>query len=155
MVARYRDGELPAAHDLTDAEHAVIEALGAAVEVADRAFGALDFSTGIVAVKEFIDRVNGYVTEQEPWVLAKDEANAQRLDVVLNTICESLRAVAVLYNPLMPRAMTSLWEQIGGLGVLGPLGEQRISDVARWAQLPPGTRITKGEALFPRIDEAS
>jgi methionyl-tRNA synthetase len=51
--------------------------------------------------------------------------------------------------------MTSLWEQIGGLAVLGPLGEQRISDVSRWSQLPPGTRITKGDALFPRIEEAS
>ena len=155
MVARYRDGELPAAHDLTDAEHALIDALAAAVDVADAAFCALDFSTGIVAVKEFVDRVNGYVTEQEPWVLAKDEANARRLDVVLATICESLRAVAVLYHPLMPKAMTSLWEQIGALGVLGPLGAQRISDVSRWGQLAPGTRVTKGEALFPRIDEAS
>ena len=33
--------------------------------------------------------------------------------------------------------------------------EQRIADVARWGQLPPGTRVTKGDALFPRIDEAS
>ena len=46
-----------------------------AVETADAAFVDLDFSTGIVAVKEFVERVNGYVTEQEPWVLAKDEAN--------------------------------------------------------------------------------
>jgi methionyl-tRNA synthetase len=155
MVVRYRDGALPAGHDLTAAEQVVIDALAAAVQVADDAFGSLDFSTGIAAVKEFVDLVNGYVTEQEPWVLAKDDAQAQRLDVVLNTIIESLRAVAVLYHPLMPKAMTSLWQQIGGFGVLGPLGEQRIADVARWGQLPPGTQVTKGDALFPRIEEES
>jgi len=152
MVVRYRDGALPAARDLTEAEQAIIDALARAVEVADPAFGNLDFSTGIVAVKEFIDLVNLYVTEQEPWVLAKDEAQAGRLDVVLNTIIESLRAVAVLYNPLMPKAMDALWQQIGGQAELGPLAAQRIADVTRWAQLPPGTAVTKGDALFPRIE---
>ena len=154
MVARYRDGALPAAHDFEAPERALIDALAETASVADRAFLALDFSTGIAAVKEFVDRVNGYVTEQEPWVLAKDEFRAARLDVVLYTICESLRAVAVLYNPLMPKAMSSLWHQLGAHVQLGPIVEQRISDVARWGQLPPGTVITKGESLFPRIDEA-
>jgi methionyl-tRNA synthetase len=155
MVARYRDGLLPAAHDFGPAEQEIIVALADATEAADRAMLELDFSTGIVAVKEFVDRVNGYVTEQEPWSLAKDEANAARLDVVLVTICESLRGIAVLYNPLMPRAMSSLWEQLGAEAVLGPISEQRISDVPRWGQLPAGTQVTKGDSLFPRIEEAS
>ncbi len=154
MVVRYRDGELPAGHDLTDAERAIVDALARTVTVADPAFCELDFSTGIVAVKEFVDLVNLYVTEQEPWVLAKDDAKAARLDVVLATICESLRAIAVLYNPLMPKAMSSLWEQLGAQAELGPLAEQRIADVASWGQLPAGTRVTKGESLFPRIEEA-
>jgi len=153
MVVRYRDGRLPAGHDLTAAEQQVIDALAKTVDVADPAFCALDFSTAIVAVKEFIDLVNLYVTEQEPWVLAKDESKADRLDVVLNTICESLRAVAVLYNPLMPKAMSSLWEQLGAKAQLGPLAEQRIAGVAQWGQLPPGSMVTKGDALFPRIED--
>ena len=154
MVVRYRDGALPAGHDLTDAERRIVDALSRTVEIADPAFCDLDFSTGIVAVKEFIDLVNLYVTEQEPWVLAKDDAQSARLDVVLATICESLRAIAVLYNPLMPKAMSSLWEQLGAQAQLGPLAEQRIADVASWGQLPAGTRVTKGESLFPRIEEA-
>ncbi len=89
MVARYRDGALPAAHDFDAPERVIIDALADTAAIADRAFLDLDFSTGIVAIKEFVDRVNGYVTEQEPWVLAKDDANAARLDVVLYTICES------------------------------------------------------------------
>ena len=153
MVARYRDGVLPAAHDFAGPEQALMDALSAAVVTADRAFLDLDFSTGIAVVKDFVDRVNGYVTEQEPWVLAKDEAHAARLDVVLYTICESLRAIAVLYNPLMPKAMSSLWQQLGAQAQLGPIADQRIADVGRWGQLPPGTAVTKGEGLFPRIDE--
>jgi methionyl-tRNA synthetase len=153
MVGRYFDGELPAAHDLSDAERVVVDALARTVQTADDAMGALDFSTGITAVKEFVDLVNGYVTEQEPWVLAKDEANRARLGVVLHTICESLRAIAVLYNPVMPKAMESLWKQLGAAEQLGPVADQRIANVARWGQLPAGTRITKGEGLFPRLED--
>ena len=153
MVARYCGGSLPAGHDQTDAETALREALGDVAATTDRAMVELDFSTGIAAVKEFVDRVNRYVTEQEPWVLAKDDANAARLDVVLYTVCESLRAIAVLYNPLMPRTMASLWQQLGAEAALGPIAEQRVGDVARWGQLPPGAAVTKGDSLFPRLEE--
>ena len=153
MVARYFDGALPPAHDFTETERVISDALARTVQTADAAMGELDFSTGIGAVKDFVDLVNGYVTEQEPWALAKDEAQRDRLAVVLVTVCEALRAIAVLYNPVMPRAMAGLWEQLGAKAVLGPLAAQRIADVARWGQLPAGTRVTKGDALFPRLEE--
>jgi methionyl-tRNA synthetase len=153
MVGKYCGGVLPAAHDFGPAEDTIRAALAETVASADAAIGALDFSVGIGAVKDFIDRVNGYVTEQEPWALAKDEANTDRLHVVLYTICESLRAIAVLYNPLMPTAMASLWQQLGADAELGPIAEQRIGDVARWGQLPAGARVTKGQSLFPRLED--
>ena len=153
MVGKYCDGVLPAAHEFAAPEQVVIDALATTVEVADRSMGSLDFHTGLASIKEFVDLVNGYVTEQAPWVLAKDEANRARLDVVLYTICDALRALAVLYNPVMPKAMASLWDQLGAHAELGPLADQRVLDVARWGQLPPGTHVTKGASLFPRLDE--
>jgi methionyl-tRNA synthetase len=123
------------------------------VATADEAILRLDFAGGIGAVKAFVDAVNLYVTEQAPWVLAKDEAEAERLSTVLYTICESLRAIAVLHHAVMPKATTSLWQQIGADVALGPIGEQVVTDAGRWGQLPPGTTITKGAILFPRLDE--
>ena len=154
MVGRYCDGVLPPAHEFTDAEHEIARALAEAADTADRAMVELDFSTGITAVKDFVEQVNGYVTTQEPWVLAKDPAQSARLNVVLYTICDSLRAIAVLYNPVMPKAMSSLWSQLGADATLGPIAEQRVDTVGRWAQLPPGAVVTKGESLFPRLDDA-
>jgi len=56
----------------------------------------------------------------------------------------------------MPKAMSSLWSQLGAEQELGPLAAQRIDSVGRWGQLPAGATITKGEALFPRLpDEPS
>ena len=102
MVGKYFDGVLPAPGDYTNADLALQDLLVAPCRARRRGDGRLDFSAGIVAVKEFVDAVNGYVTEQEPWVLAKDPATAERLATVLYTICESLRAIAVLYHPVMP-----------------------------------------------------
>ena len=153
MINRYCEGNLPAPDVYSPAEQALIDMLATIVPAADTAFDELDFATAIGHVRGFIEAVNGYVTDVEPWVLAKDPANTARLHTVLYTICECLRAIAVLYNAVMPTAMQSMWEQIGGSD-LGPLGEQRIAAVAEWGQLRPGSRITKGDALFPRLEDA-
>jgi methionyl-tRNA synthetase len=155
MVAKYRDGLLPAAGAPTAAETELQALLVEIAGTADSAMLRLDFSTGIGAVKSFVDAVNLYVTEQAPWVLAKDEANADRLSTVLYTICEALRAIAVLHHAVMPKATTSLWEQLGAEAALGPIGAQRVTDVARWGQLPAGATITKGAILFPRLEETT
>ena len=134
-----------------------MNALRSASEQADAAIDRLDFSTAITAVKEFIDAVNLYVTEQEPWKTAKatdDPAQVERLHTVLYVMCESLRAVAVLYNPVMPKAMASLWQQLGAESALGAIADQRVQTAASWGQLPAGSVITKGESLFPRLDDA-
>jgi len=153
MVQRYRDGSLPASGPTTPAEQALMDLLAEVAPRADAAMGALDFSGGIGHVRRFIDAVNLYVTEQEPWALAKEEDQAERLDTVLYAVCESLRAIAVLYNAVMPKAMTQLWEQLGAEPALGALVDQRIGEVAHWGQLPAGVTVTKGAAMFPRLEE--
>lgn len=156
MVARYFDGKLPASGARANADLALADDLLTAVQDADAGYSQLDFTAGIGAVKRYVDAVNIYVTEQEPWALAKragDEAARERLATVLYTTCEALRAIAVLHNAVMPRAMGLLWDSIGAAEGLGPISGQRIEDVYRWGQLPAGVTVTKGAALFPRLAE--
>jgi methionyl-tRNA synthetase len=56
-------------------------------------------------------------------------------------------------HPIMPISTTKLWESLGAQQSLGEIGAQKISNVATWGQLTPGTRIAKGEILFPRLPE--
>ena len=114
----------------------------------------LDFQAAILAIKDFVEAVNGYVTEQEPWELAKDPARAGRLATVLYVICEALRAIAVLYHPVMPKATASLWEQLGAEAGLGALAAQPVQRIGEWGQLAAGSTVTKGAALFPRVEES-
>ena len=153
MVVRYCDGVLPEPGHYANADHNLQDALLEAAAKADSAMLALDFAGGIAAVRAFVEAVNLYLTEQEPWKLAKQPEKRERLHTVLYTMSEALRAIAVLYHPVMPTAMTSLWSQIGALPHLGELTAQDVREVERWGQLPAGAMMTKGAALFPRIEE--
>jgi methionyl-tRNA synthetase len=156
MVGKYFGGVLPAPGAYANADLALADDLLRAVQDADAAYSRLDFTDGIGAVKSFVDAVNLYVTEQEPWALAKradDPVAQERLATVLYVTCEALRAIAVLHNAVMPRAMGMMWASIGAAEGLGEIGAQRIEEVSRWGQLPAGVRVTKGAALFPRLPE--
>ena len=74
---------------------------------------------------------------------------------MLYSVCESLRAIAVLHHAVMPKATASLWEQLGADVALGRLVDQRVTDTGRWGQLPVGTTVTKGANLFPRLEETA
>ncbi|MGW1985963.1 methionine--tRNA ligase [Streptomyces collinus] len=156
MVGKYFGGTLPAATADGEAEAAVHAGLVRAVAEADRRIGdELDFQGGILAVFDFVKQVNGYLTEQEPWKVAKDESEQgrARLATVLYTAAESLRAVAVLLNPVMPETSRKLWDSLGAEASLGALAEQRVQDAGRWGTLPAGSTVTKGAILFPRLEE--
>ena len=153
MVGKYCDGALPASAADGPPELAVQQAAAVAAAKSDDRMGALDFSSGIAAVWGLVDALNGYLTEQAPWQLAKDEARRAQLETVLYTAAEGLRVLAVLLNAVLPKSCAALWASLGAEPALGPLARQRIDSVHRWGQLPAGVTVTKGAVLFPRIDE--
>ena len=149
MVEKYCDGVLPnVAHD----SH-LAQALSSTTVQADAAITALDFQGGINVIMEFCKTVNGYVTTKEPWAVAKDPSRKSELDEILYNTAEALRGLAVLLHPIMPISTTKLWRSLGAEDTLGPINSQKISDVFHWGQLKPGSRINKGEILFPRLPE--
>ena len=154
MVAKYFDGVLPAPSADEDAERVLVEALGRTVAAAESAIDRVAISEAVTAVADFVGEVNGYVSEQEPWRVAKDTSDAgrARLGSILYAAAESLRAIAVLHNSVMPKASALLWDALGAQA-LGAVGDQRMAEVARWGQLPPGVRLTKGASLFPRLPD--
>src|SRR5690606_5602017 len=137
-----------------DADLAIQRTVADAASAADAAIERFAIHEAIASIWTIVDELNGYITDQEPWVLAKDDATRPRLGTVLYTASEGLRALAVLLAPVMPKATAKLWEALGAEELLGVLGEQPIRDAGSWGALTPGMRIRPLEALFPRIDEA-
>ena len=146
MIERYRDGRMPEAPPPA-ALAADFEGLAAAVrDRLDRA----ELSVALDEIWSRVRRLNRYVEEEAPWNLAKDDAQAARLDEVLYGLAEGLRVVTVLLYPYLPDAATQL------LAALGHGAEEvpALADVALGAR-PGGTQITKLAPLFPKIEPAA
>ncbi len=152
MVDRYFGGVLPAA-DPDEPEVQLANHWRATAATADAAVDRFEFATALAATKEFVDALNVYLTEQEPWKVAKAQtAQAmQRVGTVLNTVCEGLRGLSVVLHPVMPKTTEMLWRDLGAQAALGELGQQRIDRAGQWPLLPAGITVTKGDVLFPRL----
>ena len=122
----------------------------AAVARYQECMAGAEITDALTAVWDIVARTNKYLVEKEPWALAKDPGNRDEVASILYASAEVLRILTLLTYPAMPGAAERLWEQ---LGVPGCLTEQRIPEAACWGGLAPGTATTKGEALFPRLDE--
>ncbi|MCC7078836.1 MAG: methionine--tRNA ligase [Acidimicrobiia bacterium] len=154
MVERYLDGIAPAVP--TDADGDAIDRLRAALDGAVREYGArldaVDFDDALTALWGGVKAANRLVEETEPWHLAKQtgEDARTRLRDVLGAGLEALRIVAVLVSPVMPDAAARLWDK---LGLEGAAHDGPVDEVTAWGLFPEGTRVAKGEPLFPRKDE--
>jgi methionyl-tRNA synthetase len=156
MTEKYFDGSLPSPDDAGPAEAAIADVAARSVAAADEAVLALDFQGGLAAIWDLVGALNGYLSDQAPWKVAKDIADPAaraRVATILYTAAEGLRVLAVVLNPFIPRATASLWVALGAEAALGSLGAQLLTDAGRWGQLPVGAAITKGESLFPRLPD--
>src|SRR5262245_14660402 len=146
MLASSFDGAVPGPGGQEEDLPAVIED---AVRRYDEHMSNVALAQAVAAVWDVVGRANGYLVEKEPWALAKDESRREDVGAILYASAETLRILAVLIHPIMPAAARRLWDQ---LGIGSPIDEQRLPDAARWGGLEPGTRTSKGEALFPRLE---
>jgi methionyl-tRNA synthetase len=154
MVNRYYDGVVPAPAEYSDADRAVQTVVADAAANADSAIQRLAIHESLAAIWTIVEELNGYITIQEPWVLAKKDETRERLGTVLYTAIEGLRALAVLLSPVIPEATAKLWTALGATDSLGALTDRTITEAGEWAQLPAGSKVGTLEALFPRIEQA-
>src|ERR671915_602794 len=140
MIGRYRDGTVPPAEP-DPALTAQFEGLSEAVH---RRIDDVELTAGLDEVWQRIKLLNRYVQDEQPWQLAKDEAQAERLDQVLYSLAEGLRVVSVLLHPFMPTSAERL---------LHALGREDLSlDGARFGAAEGGAQIGELGQLFPRVE---
>lgn len=99
------------------------------------------------AVWAYIRSLNKFIDVTEPWILAKDEAKAPALQAVLYHICEGLRFVALMAEPVIPIGAEKIWNQLGLTG----FADAGYADLT-WGGIPDGTIIHKEAPIYPRID---
>ena len=141
MLKRYRNGIVPAKSD---------ELAPEAAKAADETRKHLEqnqLQAALQSIQAFVTRANQYVDQTAPFKLAKDPAQAKRLDEVLYNLAETCRVLAVLYQPFLPGTATKIYEQLGLSGTPDKFSE------SAWGKLQPGHKIGEPAPLFPRKDE--
>lgn len=147
MVDSYFDGEVPEPGG--EGAGSLSKRGGELVERFDAHMTALRLTEAVASLDEFVREANRYLVEVAPWALAKDPSRRRELEAVLYEALESLRLIAVLAFPIMPEAAGRLWEQ---LGIDDRLESERLPGAGRWGRLQSGTKVRRGDSLFPRLE---
>lgn len=140
-------GVFPGVGEPGETEGPLRAASDAAIEAARRVPSTLDATAVVSAVRAGVDAISAYLTEQEPWKLAKQDDTKARAGEVLAWSLETLRRLGLAVHPVLPRAMSALRES------LGMQGELDFEREAAHAALPAGATLGAPPNLFPRVPE--
>ena len=146
MTNKYFGGEVTDAH-VTDA---VDEDLKAFINNSRLKVNAcmekLRVADALTEIFNIFKRLNKYIDETMPWVLAKDEKDVPRLSTVLYNLTEGIMIGASLLHPFLPETSEKIAKMLNA-----PL--RGVTELGSFGRYPSGTRVTDApEILFARLD---
>ena len=145
MIEKYFDGIIPHGNCKEHIDEELIKLALETPKKVEENMEKLRIPEALEQIWTFIGRANKYIDETTPWILAKDESKKERLGTVLYNLVESLRITSICISAFIPETSIKINEQIN-------------ADVLNWESLGEfngtkvGTKVKKGEAIFPRID---
>ncbi|MGQ7634864.1 methionine--tRNA ligase [Streptococcus suis] len=147
MINKYFGGQVPTfVANVTDFDADLAAVVAENLASYHKYMEAVDYPRALEAVWNIISRTNKYIDETAPWVLAKEEADRDKLAAVMTHLTAGLRVVAHLIQPFMMATSNAIMEQLG-------LGTSFDLEKLDFAGLPAGlTVVAKGTPIFPRLD---
>ncbi len=112
MTNKYFGGVVKKTGVTADVDAELKAVVTAAVDKVAAKMDGLRVADAITEIFTAIKRCNKYIDETEPWVLAKDEANKDRLSEVMYNLCDCIMTAASLLEPFMPNTAKAISEQL-------------------------------------------
>ncbi len=134
-MAHKNFGEVPAAGELTDADRKILALAEETFTTAGENLAAAKFKNAVSAIMHLVGEANAYIAEMEPWKLAKDEADRERLGTVLHTALQVVADANTMLTPFLPHTAQKVHETLGRDGVWAALPE--IKEVVDDAPVEP------------------
>ena len=128
-------GEVPTPGELSDADQAILDLASRTFDEAGDALSHSRFKQGITKIMHVVGEANAYIAEQEPWKLAKDETQRERLATVLWTALQVVSDCNTMLTPFLPHTAQAVHETLGRDGV--------------WAALPEVVEVTDDQPVEP------
>ena len=146
MTLRYHDGVIPIPGPVGLLEEDLQRIAGETRQRAAEALNAWEIGGALSTIWNFVRRTNQYIEQSEPWRLARQAGQEERLNTVLYSGAEALRLLAIFLAPYIPSASN---------GILRQLGQEAVANGAwleagTWGSRPL-TQVVAGPLLFPRI----
>jgi len=113
----------------------------------DAEFNEMNFSRGLEAAWSALAQVDKFITDNQPWKLAKEPERRPQLESVIATAYEALRHIVLLVAPAMPHVTRSIWQQMGLDGEplrINPLG-------AVWGEPLESGKVEQISPAFPKL----
>jgi methionyl-tRNA synthetase len=155
MIEKYFGGEVPDPFPVAGEAYAEMPGVLHLKDNAGNIFGAFDSSLETLSFGHAIDRIwdavdcaNKLIEDEAPWNLWKTR-DIRKLSQVIYSLAEALRIIAVFLFPFMPATAEKIWIQ---LGITKDFATISLLTEIPWGGLKPGIKISKGPALFPRIE---
>ncbi len=147
MINKYFDGNIPSSDmEPTEFDASLENVANSAISDTIKSFDEFRLQDGMNATWQFIRRVNKYIDETAPWVLAKDESLKEKLASVMYHLAESLRVIAILTAPYLVETSPKI------LYAIGKENESLRIDTLKFGSSFEGTHTNKVENLFQRLD---
>ena len=149
MINKYFNGEIQTIQlNETEYDRELMNVASTTREQVEEALENMQFSVALSTLWQFISRTNKYIDENEPWVLAKDDAKKERLGNVMAHLVESLRQIAIMLQPFLTSTPQKIFSQLG----LEKEEQQKWESLHTIDGIPAGTIVQKGKPIFPRLD---
>jgi methionyl-tRNA synthetase len=161
MIAKYREGKIPDGKisegnylnakraGMNADEQELVSVLEHARDEFIRKFDNYEFSGALETVWSVIAKIDTMISDAKPWILAKDETQAEILNAVLYRATETLRWLCVMLYPVMPEATASIYRQIGLSDDVSTINPENL----KYGELQAETQIGETQAVFPRLDK--
>ena len=147
MINKYFGGNIPFENmEKTEFDDSLEEVANTTIKETINAFNGFRLQDGMNATWQFVRRVNKYIDETAPWVLAKDENLKPKLASVMYNLAESLRVIAILTAPYLVETAPKI------LYAIGKENEELRIDTLKFGSNFEGITTNKVENLFQRLD---
>ncbi len=102
------------------------------------------FHEALKSIWKVVRSSNGYVDRQAPWILRQTDPS--RMATVLYVLAETLRHLALMMAPFVPRSAARLMDQLAVVA-----GARTFAAVGPAGALTPGTPLPRPQGIFPRF----
>lgn len=130
-MANKNFGEVPVPAALEEADQKILDLAETTMQQVGEYLSQSKFKAGITAAMHVVGEANAYIAEMEPWKLAKDDTQRERLATVLWTALQVVSDCNVMLTPYLPHIAQSVHETLGrdGVWAASPEIQEVVDDV--------------------------